>query len=298
VKPKRAPTSTDVSSADVSSFPFFQDFLESRGNTYRFKPATRATYENLLTTLFRRASGLGVTHPSGFTPTAIDRLERQMAEALAPASVSTYLRHLKAYLMWCHAEGHVSEPPRFKVKDVRPAMGVFSEDEFQRVLKAAGKTVLPLRNRAILMLMGKVGLRVSEVCRLTLADYKDGRVRLGKTKTGNDRWLPLAPSVHAAIEQYRQKERPRVSLAYLFLAQDGGPLRPSAVTDLCNRLTIRTLIKVNPHRFRRYFAVHGVRQGVPPFVIQEFLGHRTLEMTRRYVELAGMDLEAYKAAWD
>jgi integrase/recombinase XerD len=54
---------------------------------------------------------------------------------------------------------------------------------------------------------------------------------------------------------------------------------------------------VHPHRFRRTAAIQFLRNGGNLFALQKMLGHETLDMVRRYVELADSDLEeAHKTA--
>ncbi len=55
--------------------------------------------------------------------------------------------------------------------------------------------------------------------------------------------------------------------------------------------------KVHPHRFRRTAAVQFLRNGGNFFALQKLLGHESLEMVRRYVDLASNDVaEAHQKA--
>jgi site-specific recombinase XerD len=295
---KRVSKSGGFQKREASGFPFLAEFLESRANPFRYHQPTKESYVKHLRVVFRDARELGFSHPNDLTTEAVEALERVWAARVRPITVVGYLRHLKTYLHWCHEKGHVPEAPAFKIPKVQTVINTVCDDEFAELLRACRYTTNPLRDRALLLVMGRAGLRVAEVCRLKVEDYKQGRLRLLETKTGNDRWLPPPPSVCHAIDQYLKKERPRTHIPNLFLTQDGRPLKTDAVNKLCNRLERLTGTSFSPHKLRHYFATTGVRRGVPPFVIKEFLGHFTLTMTMRYVKMTGADLDRFKGSWD
>jgi integrase/recombinase XerD len=279
-------------------FPFYAEFLESRANAFRLRDATRDSYVRRLRVVFRDAAALGVAHPRDFTPKAVEQLEGTWAARMKPITVVEYLRHLKTFLNWCHSEGHIDTAPAFEVRPVSYVINTVTDEQFEEIVRACRDTANPLRDKALILLMGMAGLRVAEVCRLKVEDFQKGRLRLLGTKTDNDRWLPPPPSVCRAIDQYIRKERPRSYSPYLFLTQEGHALKVVGVQRLCTRLGAATGTDFSPHKLRHYFAVTGVRRGVPPFVLKDFLGHSTLAMTMKYVHLTGADLDRYKSAWD
>jgi integrase/recombinase XerD len=50
-----------------------------------------------------------------------------------------------------------------------------------------------------------------------------------------------------------------------------------------------TRVRVSPHTFRHTFAVWFVRNGGSPFHLQNILGHSSLDISRRYCEVADVD---------
>jgi integrase len=54
------------------------------------------------------------------------------------------------------------------------------------------------------------------------------------------------------------------------------------VEQVMDRLELRTGIHCNPHKLRHTFATRCVDKGVPMFHLQDALGHRSLDMVRRY----------------
>ena len=282
----------------TGGFPGFSDFVESRRNKFRFKPATAEFYEKELGYLFRRAGELGIKHPSDFNDRSIEDLEGLLSKTAGRVTVRKYMRALKTYLRWCEGRGLIDCAPKITIPHIETLIEPLRPDEFAKLLQAAKKSTQPKRNVALLMVMGRAGLRAGEVCRLKVDDFKNGQLRLVYTKTGRDRFLPLPDKVATAVEQYLRKERPRCYSEYLFVNAEGGQLTDNALRLMLRRLSDDTGVKVHPHLLRHSFAFLGVLQGVPMTVIQFMLGHTTLEMTKRYINLSGGDAARWRSAWD
>jgi len=76
-------------------------------------------------------------------------------------------------------------------------------------LAASGDTRQPLRNKAIVLLLARTGMRAAEVTKLTLddIDWGNGGIGVRGTKSRRDRELPLARDVGRALLVYIKRER-------------------------------------------------------------------------------------------
>src|SRR3954462_9498189 len=76
-----------------------------------------------------------------------------------------------------------------------------------------------LRDRAIIVCMARLGLRVSEVCRLQLEDidWREGVISVRARKTGHGALLPIPADVGTALADYLQQGRPDTAVREVFV---------------------------------------------------------------------------------
>jgi integrase len=163
------------------------------------------------------------------------------------------------------------------------------------------------RDRAMLLLMLKGGLRPGEALCLHLEDVQYGRKRVvirfrtdhpkgARTKTRTERVVDLLePEVLAAVNDYVSNERPRdTGAVYLFLVGGNGtrraePLSYQALrrmfTRRCESLGIREPW-VTPHTLRHTHATRMWEGGMRELSLQKRLGHASPESTRRYTRVS------------
>ena len=95
----------------------------------------------------------------------------------------------------------------------------------------------------------------------------------------------------ARLPDYLAHSRPRPigrDVDHVFLARDGRPLTSAAIQHALRRLGGRAGldgVRTNPHTFRHTFAKLYLLNGGDLFSLQRILGHTTLDMVRRYVNL-------------
>jgi integrase len=179
-----------------------------------------------------------------------------------------------------------------------------SEDECARLIAAASATP---RNRLIVETLLLTGVRVSELCALTLESLRfDSRpayihVRGSvhdprRTKNSRERDIIVDYDAHgfgrgyvARMRTYIAKQRPASQYRELFLAErsetksgEHTPLTIVGIQRLMTRLEQASGVHCNPHRLRHTMCTRCADADVPMFQLQEALGHSSLDMVRAF----------------
>ncbi|MEE0775775.1 MAG: tyrosine recombinase [Bacillota bacterium] len=150
-----------------------------------------------------------------------------------------------------------------------------------------------LRDCAILEVLYGGGLRVSELCALTLPHYLKSIHSLRVMGKGQkERLIPLGSRAVAALDGYLQRGRPALvkdeEIESIFLNQrNGHGLTRRAIQDIINKYVERmaTNLKISPHMLRHSYATHMLENGADIRIIQELLGHSRLSTTQIYTHI-------------
>ena len=269
-----------------------------------------ATIRNHERRILRVFSRLG-WDPSQYDAAGIRRaLERAFSQvshthALHLAvSTRTYLRFLAATGV-CRA-ALVKVVPKAR----RPALAelprYISEEETQRVIDACdSETATGLRDRAMLLLMTQLGLRVGDVAALCMDDIDWDRGRIvvcGKSR--REVLLPLPQEAGDAILQYLEHGRPRVSHAEVFL-RSNAPHTPFARSGTVSTVVLRALQRAGVespggrggHVLRHSFATHTLRAGGSLEVVGTVLRHDSPRTTAVYAKVDLPALQVIAQPW-
>ncbi len=157
--------------------------------------------------------------------------------------------------------------------------------EYPRLLSLTGSNP---RDYAILQVFLQTGIRVSELCSLTLSDVDltDRTLTIHQGKGMADRTIELEKKGLQAIKNYLQT-RPQSLSDVLFLNYQAEPLSERGVQKLLAKYVKLAGItkKISPHSLRHTFATYKAERGVSPYQLQQWLGHRNLTTTQIYVHL-------------
>jgi len=166
---------------------------------------------------------------------------------------------------------------------------LLTADEVRALLAACSNTApTGLRNRALVAVLYRAGLRLDEALSLTPAgvDAEAGVLHVGHRGTG--RVAGIDPGALAIVEEWH-RARARLGLpdeAPLFCTLGGGPLHPAYVRQLLPRLAAKAGLgkRVHAQGLRHTHAAELAAEGLPVEVIQAQLGHESLASTDRYLK--------------
>jgi len=167
---------------------------------------------------------------------------------------------------------------------------VLSRDEVTRLIAASGN----LKHQTALSVAYGAGLRVSEVCALKVSDVDSQRMalRVEQGKGSKDRYAMLSPVLLEQLRiwwRYAHAQGKMRDGGWLFPGQD--PINPLSMRQLNRAIhaaaeEAQIDKRVSMHTLRHSFATHLLEQKVDIRVIQVLLGHRKLDTTARYVQVA------------
>lgn len=215
-----------------------------------------------------------------------------------------YFRTLRSLFRWALTEKVIDSDPMVNVKVIRPKeqpVDPYSQDEIKKYIAvcdadiAAGDLFCGTRHKAVFLLYLDSGMRYSELANLRMDEIllEKGRA-LVHGKGGYDRIIVFGAVTKKALWKYISYREQRVrdkAKQWLWVTEEGNRLTPAGLYAAFKRLKQRAGI-TSPgliHRLRHTFAIATLRQIKDPFKLQLLLGHRTIDMTRRYTQ--GLKLE-------
>jgi len=167
---------------------------------------------------------------------------------------------------------------------------VLSEAEAIALIKACStRAPTGVRNRALIAVLWRSGLRISEALALELrdVDLEAGTVRVRHGKGDRSRTVGLDEQTSALVARWldRRRQLGPGARAPIFCTLAGGRIDSSYVRRLLPRLAARAGIdrRVHAHGLRHTYASELAREGTAINVIRDALGHTSLAVTDRYL---------------
>ncbi len=146
-----------------------------------------------------------------------------------------------------------------------------------------------IRNRALIAVLWRSGLRISEALALQLrdVDLEAGTLRVRHGKGDKSRTVGLDEQTGALLARWVDRRRGRFpgARAPVFCTLRGGRLDSSYVRHLLPRLARKANVdrRVHAHGLRHTYAAELARERTPINVIRDALGHTSLAVTDRYL---------------
>jgi site-specific recombinase XerD len=213
---------------------------------------------------------------------------------------------LRSLLRFLHVAGHAPE-----LAASVPAVAGWRGTALPRALPAGAvdrllascdrQTAAGRRDRAILLLLARLGLRVGELVRLELSDFdwRTGEVTI-RGKARRQERLPLPVDVGEAVAAYILGGRPPEKQGRLFVSA-GDPARclsakrvRTVLRETCRRAGIPA---ITAHVLRHTAATELLRAGASLIEVGQVLRHRSVSTTTMYAKVDRERLRALARPW-
>lgn len=223
----------------------------------------------------------------------LDYLIDSLESGLAASSLESYLKGIKIFAKWCHAEGetesydlaNVAAPKADEV--ILPSVSPKQWDALMAT--CARDTLSGRRDEAILGLLRDTGLRARELVKIDLAevDLREQSI-LAHGKGGRDRYVGYSDRTAVALDRYlraRRKSSGAADEPALLISVYGGRF---SYAGLYRMLGIRAekagLPHINPHMFRRMFANEALDNDLPAGDLKALGGWKSFRMVEHYAK--------------
>jgi len=238
-------------------------------------------------------------------------VQRQTQRLQLPAKKCVTIA-LRSFLRYAQYRGEVGSSlaaavPTVATWTTTPAVPkAISSEHARRAIDSCDlSTGFGLRDRAVLLLLARLGLRAHEIIALQLedCDWDSGHLRV-RSKSGRDQLLPILPDVGAAIAAYLQKGRPKSKDRHLFLRSmapfRGLMPRTDAIGTIVRYALERAQVDAphrGSHQFRHALAVRLLQRGASLSEIGEVLRHQSPQSTSIYARVDISALRSVTMPW-
>lgn len=270
-------------------------YLHSLRGERTLSPYTLRNYEVDLRGLFAFLEDRQV-EPEALTRQVFrEYLSGLVDDGVSPGSIQRKVSAARGFYRWLEAEGAVASNPLANVRAPRKPRRLPSFLTLQEVeaLISCPQGTRPqaLRDRAILELLYATGLRVSEIVSLDLQDIDlEGQSVRVVGKGNKERVVVMGEPARDAVERYIREGRQRLVTGpetACFLNRDGGRLSVRRVQLLLRKYAAAAGLgkRAYPHLLRHTFATHLLDGGADLRVVQELLGHASVNTTQVYLHV-------------
>ena len=235
--------------------------------------------------------------PTGLDAAGVRRFVLEHIRQHAPASAGCVTTIVRCFLRWLVAHGRCATDlheavPKMPTWLLATLPRYLPDADVERIIEACDRpSSVARRDRAMLLLLARLGLRAGDVVALRLGDieWELGRLRVvGKGR--RETRLPLPQDVGDAILGYLEAERPASTIDHVFLTARTPirPIRSSGLRDVVGRAIERAGVQApsrGTHLLRHSLATRLLREGATLDTIGAVLRHRDVNTTAIYAKV-------------
>lgn len=209
-------------------------------------------------------------------------------------AINARLRALFVFLRYCFGQEYLEEYTLTLIKEDETLKEPYTEAELQKLLKRPqGDSWAEWRAWAVINLLVATGVRASTVVNIRISDvdFEHNIIRLRKLKNRKQQFVPMSTSLNAALSLYLRVWDWGAD-DYLFPGNHNEPIQAHTLELAIRKYNLaRGVTKTSTHLFRHTFAKNYILAGGGMIQLQAILGHSTLDMTRKYINLYGNDIQ-------
>lgn len=186
--------------------------------------------------------------------------------------------------------------PRLKNAEVR-TREYLTRDEVEQLIKAAGDNRNGHRDKTLILVASRHGLRVREAIdlRWDQVDFNRAELAVRRVKEGSPATHPIPGRELRWLRELHRKQKPKS--AFVFTSERGAPFSSRGIHKMISLAGVKAGLPftIHPHMLRHACGFKFANDGVDTRTIQKYLGHRNIQHTVRYTELSA---KQFKNLWD
>ena len=183
--------------------------------------------------------------------------------------------------------GKAGPPKRRRNAEVR-SREYLTDAEVNRLISAAGENRNGHRDATMVLVAYRHGLRAGELVtqRWDAVDFAHGRLHVGRLKNGATSVHPLSGRELRALRRLKRDQD--ATSPFIFTSERGAPFTTAGFRKMVARLGVAADFDfpVHPHMLRHACGYKLANDGVDTRSLQAYLGHKNIQHTVRYTELA------------
>tara|TARA_B100000686_G_scaffold130245_1_gene137321 strand:- start:962 stop:1840 length:879 start_codon:yes stop_codon:yes gene_type:complete len=215
---------------------------------------------------------------------------------LSGASIARCLSSIKSFFKYLCLDKQLENNPAEILntpKSYRNLPNVLSSQDIDKLLNCPDKkSLLGLRDKAMMEILYATGLRVSELVNLRVSelDLEVGCIRT-MGKGSKERIVPIGSMAKKALNEYVLSSRPALlgghNAEEIFITTRGRCMTRQGFWKMLKRYATQANIRANvsPHIIRHAFATHLLERGADLRSVQQMLGHSDISSTQIYTHI-------------
>lgn len=217
---------------------------------------------------------------------------------ISAVTVNTYIHNLSPAIKFGMKRGYINSFIEFKgVHAQEKIKDIYTPEELKILLKKPNvkkRGFAEFRNWAIINFLLATGVRARELRNVKIEDidFENNVIKLQITKNNKARIVPISTALKSVLTEYLTYRQSKSDDDYLFPNIYGEQLPRTtlqmSITKYCKK---RGIEKYSLHLFRHCFATNYLRAGGNPLTLQRILGHSTLKMVNKYIQMNTRDLQ-------